>query len=117
MLDELPGLDGVNPEGLADAELRVGDEKEKGLNKSWGTECTGGFPSMKSAFGSTNTEKEGSRSIGLNPKPKRGSSVVSWVLLRSMYSGSDRSNTKSGAALSALSVSAELIVVDGDREG
>ena len=59
----------MDPEGLADAELRVGDEKEKGLNMSWGTECTGAFPST---LGSTNTEKEGSRSIGLNPKQKRG---------------------------------------------
>jgi hypothetical protein len=87
VLDELSGLDELNPEGLADAELRVGDENEKGLNRSWGTagvECTGPFPSIKSAFGLTKTEKEGSRSIGLNPKPKAGSSAVSWVLLRSM---------------------------------
>ena len=47
-LDELPGLDGLNPEGLssaeADAELSVGDEKvtEEGLSKSWGWSGTTG---------------------------------------------------------------------------
>ena len=86
MLSELPGLDGVNPEGLADAELRVGEEKENGLSRSWGwrVEWPGAFPLRKSAFGSTKTEKEGSRSIGLYGKPKGMSGDVSWVLLRSM---------------------------------
>lgn len=87
-LDELSGLDGVNPEGLssgeADAELSVGDEKEngkEGLSKSWGWKGTCAFLSRKRAFGSTKTGKEGSLKSRSIEKPE---APPSWVLLRSM---------------------------------
>lgn len=51
-----------------------------------GMEWTGAFPSMKSAFGSTKAEREGSlksRPTG-NEKSNGASGFVSWVLLRSM---------------------------------